>query len=87
MKINSGFVVRKIGDSFYAMPLTNVPSIGCGMIKLNETAHLMWKKIEEGFEAEAVADAVCEEYDVSKETALRDVTAFVKKLEEAGILE
>lgn len=86
MKINSKFVVREIGDSFYAMPLENVPSIGSGMIKLNETAHFMWQKIEEGLDAQGIADAMCTEYDVPAEVALGDVLAFVKKLEEAGIL-
>lgn len=87
MKIKSGFIVRQIGESFYAMPITEATQIGNGMIKLNETAHFMWKKLESGIDEETLADAICSEYSVERETALRDVKAFCAKLGEAGVLE
>ncbi|MBQ8208297.1 MAG: PqqD family protein [Clostridia bacterium] len=87
MKISEGFVVQKIGESFYAVPVNKNPAIGNGMIKLNESAYLMWKKIEEGLDLDQIAEALTEEYNVDKETALRDVKAFAGQLGKVGILE
>lgn len=87
MKLNEGFVIQKIGDSFYAVPVSKNSSIGNSMIKLNETAHLMWSKIEDGFSMEEIAEAVCSEYNVDKEKALCDVKSFCKQLGKVGILE
>lgn len=87
MKINEGFVIQKIGDSFYAVPVSKNSAIGNSMIKLNETAHLMWKKIEEGSSKEDIAKAISEEYNVDKETALGDVKRFCEQLGKVGILE
>lgn len=87
MKINEGFVIQKIGDSFYAVPVSKNSAIGSSMIKLNETAHLMWKKIEEGSSKEDIAKAISDEYNVDKETALVDVKSFCEQLGKVGILE
>ncbi|MBQ8005080.1 MAG: PqqD family protein [Clostridia bacterium] len=87
MKISGGFVVQKIGDSYYAVPVTTETNIGNGMVKLNETAYFMWKKFEEGLSAEETAAALREEYNVDTETALADVKAFALSLGKAGILE
>ncbi|MEE0969933.1 MAG: PqqD family protein [Clostridia bacterium] len=87
MKISDNFVVRKIGDSYYAVPLEKNPSIGNGMLKLNETAYFIWKKFEEGLEAASVAKLVCDEYAVDKDKAMEDVKRFSEKLKEVGALE
>lgn len=87
MKINEGFVVQQIGESFYAVPVTKNSVLGNSMIKLNETAHFMWKKIEEGLGLSEIADAISAEYDVDKETALADVKKLAEQLGKVGILE
>ncbi len=87
MKFKDGFVVRKIGDSFYAVPVTNNPCIGNGMVKLNETAYLMWKNMEEGKSLPEIAEIIAGEYNVDKETALEDLRSFARELGKVGILE
>ncbi len=87
MKMNKNFVVQKIGDSYYAVPLGCNSEIANGMIKLNETAYFMWKRFEDGLDREGVAEALLKEYNVDKETALADVAAFAARLGKAGILE
>jgi hypothetical protein len=39
------------------------------------------------FTIDTLADALCEEYEVSKEQALDDVTAIVAKWQEAQIVD
>lgn len=87
MKLNEGFVIQKIGESFYAVPVTKNSAIGSSMIKLNETAHIIWKSIEAGLSKEEIAGAVSSEYNVDKETALSDVESFCEQLGKVGILE
>ncbi len=87
MKLNEGFVVQKIGDNFYAVSVTKNSAVGNSMIKLNETAHLMWEKIEDGFSVDKIAEAITLEYNIDKETALKDVMSFCEQLGKVGILE
>lgn len=87
MRLNEGFVTQKIGDSFYAVPVTTNAAIGSSMIKLNETAHLIWKNIEAGLSIEKIAEEISFEYNMDKEIAMRDVKSFCEQLERVGILE
>ena len=87
MKISEGFVIQKIGDSFYAVPVTKNSAVGNSMIKLNETAHSIWKGIEAGLSKEKIAEAISSEYNVDKEKALSDVKSFCAQLGKVGILE
>ncbi len=87
MNISKNFVVRKIGDSYYAVPLIPNAKLGSGMIKLNETAHFMWGCFENGLGISETADALCNEYNISKEIALPDVKKFATSLAEVDILE
>ena len=87
MKLSEGFVVQKIGESYYAVPVTNNASIQNGMIKLNETAYLMWNSLEEGKTLSDIADIVAGEYNVDRETALKDINSFAEQLRKVGILE
>lgn len=87
MKISADFVVEKIGDNYYAVPLVKKTAIGNSMIKLNESAYLVWEGIKNGLTLEEIAENFTKEYVIDKDTAKRDVTAFVLQLGKVGILE
>ena len=59
------------------------------MVKMNGTAAWIWKKAEElgEFNADQLADAVCENYPVEKDKALQDVVALLEKWKKMGIIE
>ena len=59
------------------------------LLCLNDTAAWLWEKASEmgNFTIDTLADALCEEYEVTKEQALDDVTAIVAKWQEAQILD
>lgn len=59
------------------------------LLCLNETAAWLWEKASEmgDFTVDMLVDVLCEEYDVTKEQALDDVTAIVAKWQEAQIVE
>ena len=75
MKLKKGFVLREVcGEKVIVGE--GVETINFGkLISLNETAALLWKKAVElgDFTVEQLADALTEEYVVSREQALNDV--------------
>ena len=89
MKLKKGFVLREVcGEKVIVGE--GVETINFGkLISLNETAALLWKKAVElgDFTVEQLADALTEEYVVSREQALNDVKTLTSNWEEAGLVE
>jgi hypothetical protein len=53
----------------------------------NPSAAALWKLLGEGATEADLVDALCERYEVSREIAEADVSAFVRQLSERGLLE
>ncbi|MBQ8817838.1 MAG: PqqD family protein [Clostridia bacterium] len=87
MKIKKGFVAKEIAGQYVVVALGAASKIFNGIIKLNDSAKFIWDMLSEGAEKTEIVDALLAEYDVDKETAERDVDAFVAQLEGANILE
>ena len=85
MKIKDGYLLSEVAGNHVVVPVGNVSFNG--MLNLNETGVLIWKKLEAGCEESDLVAAFLEEYDVSKERAEQDVAIFVNKLREAGIID
>lgn len=85
MKIKDGYIVRKIGSKFYAVSVSQV-SAGGGMIALNETGAFIWDLMKEDADAEKIAAALAEHYEIDFDTAKADTDAFINMLSEAGAL-
>ena len=58
-----------------------------GMIKLNSTGSKIWRDIEAGDNETAIADNLANEYGIDPERALTDVTTFIARMREIGIVE
>lgn len=87
MKIKSGFVKREVMDKTVVVPAGEAGKTMKGMIKLNGTASFIWDRIEEGLNAEEIADKLAENYEVDRETALKDTNAIIENMKAAGIFE
>ena len=87
MKIKNGFVVRDIAGQSVVIAVGEASKIFNGIIKLNETAKIIWTKLSEGADKTATVDAILAEYDVSRETVEKDYDTFVNTLLGAGIIE
>ena len=59
------------------------------LLCLNETAAWLWEKASEmeEFSSEDLANALYEEFEVSKEQALKDVETIIAKWQETNIIE
>lgn len=87
MKIKEGFVLRQVADTWCVMPLGQMSLDFNGMLTLNETGALLWQKLEQGCDKDALVAAMTAEYDVTAEEAAKDVDTFVEKLQQAGCME
>ena len=83
MLINKDFTIQKVGGSYLAVPVGETSKHFHGMIRLNETGAFLWKIMaQKDTSEEALVEALLAEYDVSRETAERDVHALVELLRE-----
>ena len=58
------------------------------LVSLNATASFLWKALQGvDFTAETMADLLTGEYEVDRETALKDSQALLEKWTELGFIE
>lgn len=88
IQLKKGFVLRKIGAQYMAVPFGAMTSEVKGMISLTETGFFLWKAMEEGKNTvDALADALTAEYEVEREVAVKDIRGFVEYLASVGVLQ
>ena len=85
MKLKSEYVLRKIGEDHFAVCIT--PGAAQKMLKLNDTGAFLFEKCQETIDVEALVNALLEEYEVSRELALRDVELFINCLREKQLID
>jgi hypothetical protein len=88
MRIKEGFVLRTIcGQSVISGEGTANVNFS-KLVSLNDTAAYLYKAVEgKDFTPETLADLLLEEYEVDRETALKDAEALCAQWKEIGIVE
>ncbi len=86
MRIKEGFVVRKVADSYMAVPVGERTAEIQGVIGLNETGVFLWKALEEEVSEDKLISLLMKEYEISEEVAKSDVEEFLSYLTEKGWL-
>ena len=87
MKLKSGYILREVAGNYLVVAVGKRAKEFNGMINLNGTAAELWKLLEDGNTEEGLTAFLLENYDVDEERARENVSAFVKKLKEADLLE
>ena len=87
MKIKSGFVLRKVADTYVVVAIGAEAKKHNVMITLNETGCLLWEKLSEGADENSLTAAILEVYDIDEATARKDASAFIEKVKAQGLLE
>lgn len=87
MKKRENYIVREIMGQFMFMPTGETASKFNGLIVSSETGAFIWEHIEEVSSAEEMASLLTQEFEVSYEEALADVTALFKNFQKAGWIE
>lgn len=88
MKTKTGFKLRQIGDEYVLMPV-GVSQINFNkIITLNESAALVWKKIENtDFDKDSIKNILLEEYEISEQQADTDAAQTIKDWIKAELIE
>lgn len=89
MKIKKGYILRTVcGENVIVGEGLDAINFG-RMLCLNETAAWLWKQaVEQGdFTAESLANALCDEYEVTPDQALADVKETINQWTELKVVE
>ena len=88
MKIKEGFVLRTIcGQNVVSGEGTANVNFS-KLVSLNDTAAYLFKAVAgQDFTPETLADLLLEEYEVDRETALKDSESLCAQWKEIGIIE
>lgn len=87
MKIKEGFILREIADSWVVVPIGQRVIEFNGLMTLSESGALLWDKLQNNTEPEALVNLILAEYDTDKETAKADVSCFISQLYEKGLIQ
>ena len=88
MKIKEGFILRTICGQNVISAEGSANVNYSSLITLNDTAAYLFGKLQgSDFTAQGVADLLLEQYEVDRETALKDAKALLDKWIEIGLAE
>lgn len=86
MKIEGEWILREIAGEHILIPVGAAALRVKGMINLTESGAFLWEKLRTECTEDELVRAVLEEYDVDRETAAADVTAFLDQLRALNLL-
>ncbi len=78
----SGFTVREIGDE-----IIFIAEDGDELHTLDEVGCFIWKNIDGNCSLMTILDRICNEYEVEKSRAVKDLEEFILKLNEKGLID
>ena len=86
MRIKEGYMLRETGDS--RMVVACEPNAGSfrGMIRLNQSAAMLYRMLERGATEDQLTDALLRTYRVDETRARADGVAFLDLLADTGLL-
>ncbi len=87
MKINEGFILREIADTYLVVAVGSAVKEFNGVITLNQTGAFLWKELEKGADEQSLVSALLQEYEVSEAQAKKDVVTFIEKLKGANLIK
>ena len=89
MRIKKEFVLREVCGE-HVITGEGLAAVNFGrLLALNETAAWLWKQADAmgDFTVEQLADKLCEEYEVTKDTAQQDVATIINQWQKEGVIE
>lgn len=86
MKIKNGFVKKDVAGMHIVVSADSSSDFD-GIITLNDTGAFMFDLLVSGISEKELADRLVDEYEVEREIAEADTAAFIKKLDDAELLE
>ncbi len=87
MKIKPGFMLRKVMEIYVILGIGSEAYAPNQIMSLNETGAFLWELLEKGADRETLIDALPKEFEVDRQTAEKDVDAFLTQLREKALID
>lgn len=82
-----GLKLRKIGSQYMIVDASGENVNMSDVYSLNRTAALLWQQVEKGGATPStLADYLCENFEIDKETAVNDIERQIADWKEFGLL-
>lgn len=86
MRVKDGYMLREIAGTWVVVPIGKRVVEFNGLMTLNESGALLWKKLEMEADMKELVRAVMSEYEVDEATASSDVAEFVSEIDKKGLI-
>ena len=87
MKIKEGFLMKEVVGRTIVVPVGGATLDFNGVLTLNETGAFLFSLLSENdMTEEELVSKITDNYEISKEIAAADVSVFIKKISDAGLL-
>ena len=87
MKRIKEYIKRNIAGEIVLVPAGQTAEDFNGMITLTESGDFIWEHLEEARDFNHLVELILEEYDIDKETASQDASAFLMQLLQTGMIQ
>lgn len=87
MKRIKEYIKRNIAGEIVLVPAGQTAEDFNGMITLTESGDFIWEHLEEARNFNHLVELILKEYDIDKETAAQDASAFLMQLLQAGMIQ
>lgn len=87
MKIREGFILRTVADTHVVVAVGKESEKFNKMIKLNDSAAFLWRRLNSDRTIEELACELVSEYGISMDLATKDVETFISTLKAADLLD
>lgn len=86
MQIKKELICREIAGESFLVPVGKAIYDTNGLFVLTEVGGFLWNRLPLAADEEDLVQAVLAEYEVDEETVRKDVSGFLSKLKNLGIL-
>lgn len=86
-RAKNGFIVKDFDGETILIPIGEQALINNTLIKLNDTALLLWKALEDELNVMQLTKVLTDEFDIYAYEVIDDIDMFLKKLTDAKALE
>lgn len=87
MKLKHEFIIREIAGEYVLIPMGKSALAFSGMVTTNEVGAAICQRLESPATKEELVEAVCQEFEVSPQTAQADLEEFLTVLRQVNLLE
>ena len=86
MRIKEVCIKTEIADKTVVIPVGDKADDFSGIISLNETGAFLWDLLLSDVTRDTLTAALLNEYEIGKDTAEKDIDAFLQALREKDVL-